>query len=152
MRPRVLVVDDQEVLARAVARLIDDDYEMQVATAASVLQILERASFEAIITDVLMPVLSGIQLYRWLRLARPRLVGRVIFMTGLDGQVAGDLLGPLPNPLLLKPFKRDALVLALETVIARGTSRAASMRDAVQRSDEDKGPAAHGSGHDPQGS
>jgi CheY-like chemotaxis protein len=115
---RVLVVDDDPVLTRTLVRVLSDRFEVRSTTSESVIDTLTRDRFDAVVTDVLMPSLDGVQLYRWIRNARPRLAARVVFMSGLDRDAVRARLGALPNPVLFKPFDRDAVIAALELVLS----------------------------------
>lgn len=118
MRSRVLIVDDDPVLARTIVRALADRFDATEVSSELAIDKLTSAVFDAVVTDVMMPSLDGVQLYRWLRANRPRLARRVVFMSGLDNQEVRRRLGELPNPILFKPFDRDAVVAALEGVLS----------------------------------
>jgi CheY-like chemotaxis protein len=118
MRQRVLVVDDDPVLARTLVRVLADRFDVSRTTAESAIEELTRTRFDAVVTDVLMPSCDGVQLYRWIRNARPKLAARVVFMSGLDRDAIALRLGGLPNPVLYKPFDREAVLAALERVLS----------------------------------
>lgn len=118
MRSRVLVVDDDPVLSRTLVRILADRFDVMQTTSESALAELMRQRFDAVVTDILMPSLDGAQLYRWLRNARPSLAKRVVFMSGLDRDAVSKRLGELPNPVLFKPFDREAVLDALERVLS----------------------------------
>lgn len=118
MRSRVLVVDDDPVLARTLVRVLADRFDVRQTSSESAIEELTNARFDAVVTDMLMPSLDGVQLYRWLRSTRPKLAARVVFMSGLDREAISERLGALPNPVLIKPFDRDAVVSALDRVLS----------------------------------
>ena len=73
--------------------------------------------FDLLITDVMMPGESGVQLYRHLATIRPELP--VLFMSGFsEDRLAG--LGRInaPHAFLDKPFRRQRLIEMIERVLA----------------------------------
>src|SRR5580658_8794768 len=82
VRPRILVVDDEESLGRAIARkLVASGYDVQLATdGRKAAELLADVTFDAILSDLDMPRLNGIQL---LQIVRQRdLEVPVVLMTG----------------------------------------------------------------------
>jgi EAL domain-containing protein (putative c-di-GMP-specific phosphodiesterase class I) len=67
--PRVLLVDDNTKLLRALARLLSaDGYRTETATDGSAaLEIMRTASFDAVVSDIKMPGLTGIEFLRAVR-------------------------------------------------------------------------------------
>ncbi len=118
MKSRVLIVDDDLVLARTIVRALSDRFDTKQTSSEGAIETLLSTPFDAVVTDVMMPSLDGVQLYRWLRAARPKLARRVVFMSGLDNTEVRRRLGELPNPVLFKPFDREAVVEALERVLS----------------------------------
>src|SRR5690349_20655503 len=70
-RPRVLVVDDEDVLRRWMARALKSAgfLVVEATGATQAVEFLADFAFDAVVTEVLMPGMSGIEL---LRLARQR--------------------------------------------------------------------------------
>lgn len=120
---RVLVVDDQPQIRKAVRTLLaDDGFEISEAIDGEAAErILSENGADVVLCDVFMPERDGLELLRRLR---PRTSGvRIIAMSG-GGEFHGtvDLL-PLATALgavgvLHKPFTREELLAA----IARATS------------------------------
>jgi CheY-like chemotaxis protein len=80
---RVLVVDDEPLVANATRRLLSRAHEVQVAhSGQAALDQLSRAFFDAILCDVMMPRMTGIELHHRLLHLAPALAGRMIFLTG----------------------------------------------------------------------
>ena len=66
-KPRILVVDDEVPVCRSVARAIAGDYEVDTALSAE--EALEKQAggeYDLIVTDLMMPGLSGMDLLRTL--------------------------------------------------------------------------------------
>lgn len=70
----VLVVDDEPVVRRLVAREVERLGRATVVEAADGLEaqrILQDSDFDLVITDVMMPGLDGLGLMRWAQEKRP---------------------------------------------------------------------------------
>lgn len=115
---RLLIVDDQPLLATALARTLEDTFAVTSVGPSEAFSCLEREPYDAIVSDLMMPSLTGVQFYRWVRSRQADLAERIVFMTGLDRWQASTLLGGLPNPLVLKPFRREELLAAVARVLA----------------------------------
>jgi PAS domain S-box-containing protein len=111
-RGRVLVVDDEPRIGSAIARILDPAHQVTaVYTARDAIRRLERGErYDVILCDVLMPQMSGYDLYRSLEQIAPEVVSRIIFMTGGPFSTRGaGFLESVPNARLEKPFSPEAL-------------------------------------------
>lgn len=81
----VLVVDDEPSMRRAL-RALFERAGYQVTEAASAAEALKLAAEapgpDAVVSDVLMPEVSGLEFYDLLMARAPDLLGRVVFLTG----------------------------------------------------------------------
>ena len=86
--------------------LAGDGYD--VASASDGLVALEhigRHEYDLILSDLRMPGLDGLGLYRELERTQPELLRRFIFITGTSAHTDyAGLIGDLPVPILTKPF------------------------------------------------
>jgi PAS domain S-box-containing protein len=106
-RARVLVVDDEIQIASTLRDLLSVDHDVTAATsAAEALAALEDGKdFDVIFCDLMMPAMSGIELYERIREKRPGLERRVVFMTGAAFTThAAAFLASVENRCLEKPF------------------------------------------------
>jgi PAS domain S-box-containing protein len=112
---RVLIVEDQPEVAQLVQRLIEPaGYEITVATDAltAVTQVAEGAHPDLLITDVVMPTMTGPELAAALRTHHPDLP--VLYMSGYTAASLGPQLHLDANSLLVeKPFTRSTLLGAI---------------------------------------
>jgi signal transduction histidine kinase/ActR/RegA family two-component response regulator len=118
-RVRVLVVEDEPSLARALADELGRLHHVTVASgAAPALAQLERASFDVILCDLRMPGMSGEALYARLEQIDPAHAQRFIFMTGVGfGADVERFLREAGRPVLEKPFSADAALEAIVKVV-----------------------------------
>ncbi|MFO0726622.1 MAG: NADAR domain-containing protein [Myxococcota bacterium] len=80
---RVLVVDDEPQVLTVLGRLLRNHPLIAAASGAEALQILEKdADFDAVLCDVMMPGMTGPELYQLIEARWPALAPRVVFMSG----------------------------------------------------------------------
>ena len=83
VRPRLLLVDDDEHVRRAFASFLGMTFEVVEATSgADAIEKLEHGSFAAILTDLVMPRIDGTQIVRWIATHRPTLSNCTFVITG----------------------------------------------------------------------
>jgi PAS domain S-box-containing protein len=119
----ILLVDDEPVIANAMARLLRRDGHT-VDTAANgrlALVKLQECAYDLILSDLRMPELDGPGLYRALETRYPQLCRRFIFLTG-------DTLNPDTHalsvqrgvPQLFKPYTAVELRRIIHQVLQAG--------------------------------
>jgi signal transduction histidine kinase/ActR/RegA family two-component response regulator len=114
----LLVEDDPRVRTATVDALEDLDYEpVACGSGAEAIELFNSQEFDLIITDVIMPEMTGPELIRYLKRTQPREFA-VLFVTGYVGE-SGDLRG---QELLRKPFTVGALANAVSAALARTAS------------------------------
>jgi len=118
-RRSILVVEDDQNLARMLTRALSEHHDITHATdAASAMRMIEAGgSFEAVLCDVVMPGMSGVELFEQIREDHPELVNSWVFMTG--GAVSPDdrrFLEDGATPLVQKPIETDELLRILNTL------------------------------------
>lgn len=130
-RPRILVADDNAEMRSFVRRLLADRFDVQLAENGRVALQAARANPPAlVITDVVMPDMSGLELLREIR-ADPRLrtVPVIVFSERgeEDALVAGLEAGA--DDFVAKPFSLRELTARVNTSI-----ELARMREAIEHS------------------
>lgn len=110
-RGRILVIDDEAGIGDLVNVILLKEYEVvSVSGANEGMQLLKGESFDLILCDLMMPEITGIDLYERLRVERPELGKKLIFMTGgiftLQGQ---EFLKSSPIRTIEKPFQINSL-------------------------------------------
>lgn len=111
-RGRVLVVDDEPRMRKALERLLAPDHDVAVAAGAGeALDLVARGeTWDVVLCDLMMPGMSGMGLHAELSRRAPALAGRLVFMTGgAYTAEAQDFLARVPNRRLEKPFRPEAL-------------------------------------------
>jgi nitrogen-specific signal transduction histidine kinase/CheY-like chemotaxis protein len=108
---RILIVDDDRPVAASIALELDD-YDVVVAESGrEALEILRHdKGFDVILCDLMMPEVSGKDVYEALRLVEPGLLARMVMMTGgAFTHAAGHFLATIDAPVLEKPFESRQL-------------------------------------------
>ena len=110
----ILLVDDNRVGREAFAKILRlNGYEvMEAADAAEALETLSKIPIDLMITDFVMPGLSGVQLIEQIRSQWPRT--RVLMMSGYLTSEVGSIVSdgvdfipkPVDVPLLLSTINR----------------------------------------------
>jgi CheY-like chemotaxis protein/two-component sensor histidine kinase len=123
-RPRVLIVDDEERLARSLALSLDA-HEVSIATSGrEALASIQARIFDCIVCDLMMPDLSGMDLHAELARAGRGEERRMIFMTGGAFTArAREFVAEIPNEVIEKPFPTARLETLIAAVVARESRR-----------------------------
>jgi PAS domain S-box-containing protein len=110
----VFVVEDEIAVRKAVVRILSDGgYSvLQAAGPTSALDLARQWSgpIDLLLTDIVMPDLSGDELARELRKGRPNL--RVVYMTGYSGEMDAATLR-IDGPVVHKPFTKESLLAVI---------------------------------------
>jgi CheY-like chemotaxis protein len=120
-RPRVLVVDDESIIAQLIADVLGGE-GFEVDTAPHGLAALDRLAnrtYDVILSDLRMPELDGFGLFREIERRYSDLLGRFVFITGTSEHT--DYQGFIDDvkvPVLTKPFDMMNLVRVVKGRLA----------------------------------
>ena len=108
---RILLVDDEEMICRALTRMLKEHRVVAVRSGEKAKAILSAdQNFDVVLCDMMMPDLTGMELHRWILGAHPTLASRVVFITGgAFTPNAQAYLERVHNPCFTKPFQIPAL-------------------------------------------
>ncbi|CAN5860433.1 hypothetical protein BH11MYX2_BH11MYX2_32590 [soil metagenome] len=117
-RKRVLIIDDEPLLRDALTRVLCGDHDVTTAiSGADALTKLDAGSFDAILCDVMMPGMNGLEVYRRVAADHPGLEKRMVFITGgTFSPELDDVLAATRNRLLTKPFQLGDVIAAVDHV------------------------------------
>ena len=131
MNRRYLIVDDNRAFADNLAEIVRElgDQVTVVETGAQALQLARRKRFDAMVTDMRMPVMGGAQLVKEVRRVDPGISAIVVTAHVADREIElarqEGLLAVLSKPVpihglldLLGAARRDALAVIVEDDLA----------------------------------
>ena len=123
-RVRVLVVEDEPSLARALGDELGRLHQVTVVSCAmDALTAIEGQSFDVILCDLRMPGMSGEAFYTRVAQIDPAHARRFIFMTGVGfGADVERFLAAAGRPVLEKPFSADDALEAIVKVVNRNNA------------------------------
>ena len=115
----LLVEDDPRVRAATMGALEDLDYEpVACSSGAEAIKLFDEAMFDLVISDVIMPEMTGPELVRILKARRDEIA--ILFVTGYVGEGESDDLAGYE--LLRKPFTVNGLASAVASALSRSFS------------------------------
>ncbi|MCA9665105.1 MAG: response regulator [Myxococcales bacterium] len=120
LRQRVLVVDDDKLLVAGLVRLLRDVYDVEaVDSGGEALQRIADEHFDAVVCDVMMPGISGVDVYE--RACVDGWQHKMVMITGgATTARASKLLEREEVIWLAKPVSRKQLMTAIEAALERG--------------------------------
>jgi chemosensory pili system protein ChpA (sensor histidine kinase/response regulator) len=120
-KPRVLVVDDSISIRKYVQRFLDrSGYEVETATdGMNALEVLSKLKFDAVITDLEMPVMHGYDLIAEMKRNPVYLNIPIIVLTSRAGEKHRQkALDMGAQDYLVKPFEEQEMVGALKKLLS----------------------------------
>lgn len=120
-RARILVVEDDPVVASLIERALKADHDVERAAdgAEGLARLSDRPAYDVILCDLIMPRMNGIELYQRVLREHPKLVERFVFMTGGATGGAQEFLESVPNEKVAKPFSLQALLSLVTNLLHR---------------------------------
>ena len=112
----MLVVDDEPALAAMIRRILAHECQVDIAVDGSEgLERLERPdAYDIVLCDLMMPAMTGMDLFAEVARRHPGLERRFIFMTGgAFTPRATEFLATVKNRRLEKPFDTAVLKAAV---------------------------------------
>lgn len=115
----VLVIDDDQMVGGSVKRILDRLYRVHLfSDARDALAWLEQnPPCDAIICDVMMPVMGGVEFLAAVKQKFPALAERIVFATGGAFTPEARHLAATTRFCIEKPFMPDALRATVRQVL-----------------------------------
>jgi CheY-like chemotaxis protein len=120
-RGKLLVVDDEPLVGLALKRALQREHDVTVLQSGRVALERLRAGeqYDALVSDLLMPDCTGMELYEAVAALSPALAERTIFLTGgAFTEGAREFLARPGIRSLEKPFDVDLLRAAVRELVA----------------------------------
>jgi PAS domain S-box-containing protein len=117
-KTRILVIDDEPLTVAMAKAALHPAHDVVGETdpAVGLGRILEDASFDVILCDLMMPGITGMDIYESVARERPGVEQRIVFLTGGPyTQRAKAFLESISNRRVMKPVSAESL----ESLVAR---------------------------------
>jgi PAS domain S-box-containing protein len=117
---RILVIDDEDGVRDAARESLEDAgyHAVTARGGAEALALAAREPFDAVVTDLMMPEMHGLEVIRRLRAAHPALP--IIAASGLADGRTDEALEAGARSFLAKPFTAATLQAALQKALREG--------------------------------
>ena len=116
----ILLAEDEDHIRRLIVQILKrNDYQVIEAESgerALQLALEQDGDIDLLLSDVVMPTMSGIELAQSLQVMNPHL--RVLLMSGSEGAEVVDGLAPETSEFLAKPFRPSELVDRILTILS----------------------------------
>jgi PAS domain S-box-containing protein len=119
-RASVLVIDDEPLILKMVAQMLAIEHEVtcEPTALAALERIRHGQRFDAILCDLMMPQLTGMDLYESLLEIAPKQAQTMLFLTGGAFTArAQAFLDKVPNATIEKPFDSATLVTRVRQLL-----------------------------------
>src|SRR5262245_11796067 len=117
----VLIIEDDRANREAFGKILSRaGFEVEaVENGLDALDLLSNHSYNAVVCDISMPLLSGIGLFEQLEEISPEMAGRIVFVTAYaDDPRVRQFLDKTGQPVMEKPIELPALVQAVRELSA----------------------------------
>lgn len=119
-KKRILLVDDSDsVLGMLCDALSSEGFDVISTTSGEkALEMIEVENYDLIITDMKMPVVSGIHLYSFIENEKPHLLDKIVFITGdIIDSTTRSFLKTIDNPYFTKPFDVRKFISIIRNIV-----------------------------------
>lgn len=123
-RGRVLVIDDEPAIGRAMCRVLQGEHDVFVVTDAreALPRIAAGEGFDVVFCDLMMPGMTGMDLFEALRESQPELSRRIVFVSGgAFTPRTEEFLSTTSNATMTKPVDPKALRRVVTDYVLRRT-------------------------------
>jgi DNA-binding response OmpR family regulator len=103
-------VDDEPMIAKSIRRAFPNAEVVAAHTGAQGIALLQASAFDLVLCDLMMPDMTGMNVYVAVQRRCAETAQRIVFMTGGSflAEVT-DFLATIPNRCLKKPFAMDEI-------------------------------------------
>ena len=119
----LLIVEDDPFLAMLIRRMLESDGHdvTSASNGEEAAHCLQSGQFDAVLTDLSMPIMNGHDLIRWIRERDSNLPVGVLTASVLGSEMKAAIeLGA--NMTLQKPIERDTLLRSITQLLNRSRS------------------------------
>ena len=130
-KKRILVVEDDDFFREAISDLLKKNYNVSVApNGKAAIEQLSLQDFDLVLTDIQMPILTGLELLEWSKKNKPL---PFVIMTGfsmaLETKTAFELGA---TGFISKPFKHAELFSVLEAILKSESNLSSAAKEKIE--------------------
>ena len=128
MNRRLLIVEDEETLCESLKRVLQrEGYEVDIAgSAEAAFEIFEDGSYDLIITDIILPGITGIELLKKIREKMPEQM--VVIMTAYASlETAVEALRNGAYDYIVKPVMHEEIKQVVKNALRQGALQAENL-------------------------
>lgn len=115
----LLLVDDDRLVRNGLRRILEKFHDVVVATGGEqALDALAERSFDLVLCDLIMPTMTGMELFAAVAKKKPEQAKRFVFLTGgTSSPEARDFLLEVKNPRAYKPIGAEQLIRLVDDCV-----------------------------------
>jgi len=108
------------VIRRSLRRVLGGQHEVEAASdGATAYDLLQSETYDVVLCDLMMPGMSGVELFEAIEREKPAMAARFVFITGgANSDRTSQFLESTRNRYVLKPFGADAIREVVHAAIA----------------------------------
>jgi len=121
---KILIIDDVDYIRKSISKLLEDEgFQCESARNGSeALEIIDKESYQLIITDIMMPTMDGFEFLDNLRNMQGDIAKTpVLAISGgsktIDSDLALKMINEKADSILQKPFSKADLVNAVAQIL-----------------------------------
>ena len=115
MNERIMIVDDEPDMLMLLKMIIQDNTQYEVETTnnpVECIELLKQSHFDLVITDLKMPGIDGMELFKELRGLIPDLPVIIITAYGLEEAADKAIMAGISD-FITKPFKKERILFSI---------------------------------------
>lgn len=125
-RGKLLLIDDEPAVLNALRRVLSRDHDVTVVSDSreALTKLQADPSYDMILCDMMMPTVTGAQLFKTVDATMPGMSDRFVFMTG--GMANSDVqrfMASISNERIEKPFSSPGLLSLASRFVAKRAER-----------------------------
>ena len=119
IKKRILVIEDEPVLGLLCKRVLrGSGYDVDVVDSGDAKKLTAEQEYALCISDIRLPGMTGIELYRHWKETNNPITKKLIFITGdTMNNYVRDFLKEVKRPCVMKPFEPEDLVEAVNKAL-----------------------------------
>ncbi|MCX5677523.1 MAG: response regulator [Candidatus Omnitrophica bacterium] len=117
MKKTILICDDEEGIRESLKLILEKDYRLLFATNGNeAIDVLKKNSVDAVIMDIKMPRMDGIEAMRKLKDLKPTL--KILVTSGYKSvETAMEAVSAGASDYIVKPFDRNNISKTIEKLL-----------------------------------